>query len=94
MSSCCHFCGTKVVTRTRYVLLDFAECDLFYPENPSYTPLTKKNLNRFASTDLMILLNNLALREKEVKALRAVFACYRRILLEASENFNGGDSDE
>jgi len=93
VSSCCHFCPTEVVTQTRYVIPDFAECSLFYPEEVEYSPLPKNSLSRFTGEDLLVLLNNLALREKELNSLKAVISCYSRVLKEASTVFKG-DKDE
>jgi len=88
LSSCCSFCKPKVIAKIEYRYPDFSECinDSKKISNV-YPALPKTSMSHFSAADLIVLLNNLALREKETQALLAVQFCFVKNLQEFVDTF-------
>ena len=88
LSSCCSFCKPKVIAKIEYRYPDFSECINDSKKiKVTYPALPKTSMKYFSAADILVLLNNMALREKETEALLAVQYCFLKNLQEFVDTF-------
>lgn len=94
LNSCCSFCKPKVIVKVEYRYPDFSDCIKLSKVKYSYPPLPKVSRKFLSKEDAKVLLDNLTLRQKEVKALQDVNYCFITNLQKFIEAFEDPEKKE
>lgn len=96
LSSCCTFCKDKIVVKSVYVAPDFSGCSKYDRAVYSYAAFDKALLqkSRLSPYNVAVLVNNLAMQEKELDVLRDIYVCYFKAIVLFNETYYGDKKDE
>jgi hypothetical protein len=93
-NSCCSFCKPKVIAKVEYRYPDFSDCIKLSEKKFVYPALPKISRKFFSLGDIQVLLDNLALRDKEIESLRDVNYCFITNLQKFVATFDNKEKKE